>query len=423
MTMPNLCADIDDADVVIWEFTDPSCPWAYSAEPFRRRIDWLYGERIVWRTVMVGLSAAPEEMLEKGVTPAVQAAGLRRIARDHGMPIDTTERPRMAASIPACRLVIAARLHAARARALRPAPAARALRLRRPARRAADPARRRARRRRRGPRGTAAARRRRRRERRARGGHGPRARAAPGRPRARRQARQLVGRAALHLPLLRDLPRRGRGADRDPRLPAVRRLRRACSRTSCPDTGRREPPASVADVLAWTGTELATREVAVLCDIEHDEARERLGHVADERHVGFDGFWTLPRVLSVRRAASAASASGRSRSDPSSASAPARSSAPNGPVGTATTCTPSARAQAMSRGVSPMTTVRSRGHGASPFHARPARARATGGRSARSGESEPNPPWPASKWRPMPGGAQLQPRDRPRRCRSRARAA
>ena len=35
-----------DADVVIFEFTDPGCPWAYSAEPFRRRINWLYGDRI-----------------------------------------------------------------------------------------------------------------------------------------------------------------------------------------------------------------------------------------------------------------------------------------------------------------------------------------------------------------------------------------
>jgi hypothetical protein len=25
-----------------------------------------------------------------------------------------------------------------------------------------------------------------------------------------------------------------------------------------------------------------------------DEARERLGRVAVEQHVGFDGFWTLP---------------------------------------------------------------------------------------------------------------------------------
>ena len=40
---------------------------------------------------------------------------------------------------------------------------------------------------------------------------------------------------------------------------------------------------------------------------------------------------------------------------------PAQLSAGNGPVATATARTPSARAQAMSRGVSPTTTVRSRG--------------------------------------------------------------
>jgi hypothetical protein len=34
------------ADVRIYEFTDPGCPWAWSAEPVRRRLDWLYGERI-----------------------------------------------------------------------------------------------------------------------------------------------------------------------------------------------------------------------------------------------------------------------------------------------------------------------------------------------------------------------------------------
>jgi hypothetical protein len=34
------------AAVRIVEYTDPACPWAYSAEPGRRRLDWLYGD---WR--------------------------------------------------------------------------------------------------------------------------------------------------------------------------------------------------------------------------------------------------------------------------------------------------------------------------------------------------------------------------------------
>jgi hypothetical protein len=61
-----------------------------------------------------------------------------------------------------------------------------------------------------------------------------------------------------------------------------------------PGVDRREPPESVEEVLAWTGTPLATKEVAVVCDIPFAEARERLGRVAIEEHVGADGFWTLP---------------------------------------------------------------------------------------------------------------------------------
>lgn len=292
MPMPNLCADVKDADVVIWEFTDPSCPWSYSAEPFRRRIAWLYGEHLAWRTVMVGLWPSPEDQLEKGITPAVQAAALRRIAREHGMPLDTRERPRMIASLPACRLVIAARLHDPALervvlRRLRKHFAAGAL-IDEPATLlaaaleagAADP----------------------------------------------EELLRLADGEDVTAALEADMARA-----REP-LPAARVLddklanwsggrRYTCpSYEICrvsdgvriaipgfqpfaaydvvlanlvPDTGRREPPESVSDVLRWTGTELATREVAVLCDIGHDEARERLGRVADERHVGFDGFWTL----------------------------------------------------------------------------------------------------------------------------------
>ena len=82
------------ADVCITEFTDPACPWAYSAEPFRRRLTWLYGDLIEWRVRMVGLAASPGEYLERGFTPEGQAAAFAKIANDYGMPIDTSVRPR-----------------------------------------------------------------------------------------------------------------------------------------------------------------------------------------------------------------------------------------------------------------------------------------------------------------------------------------
>src|SRR5919205_3273823 len=100
------------ADVCITEYTDPGCPWAYSAEPFRRRLSWLYGERLEWRVRMVGLPESPQEYLDRGFTPERQSSAFAMIAREHGMPIDTSVRPRMAATVPACRAVVAAKLHA-----------------------------------------------------------------------------------------------------------------------------------------------------------------------------------------------------------------------------------------------------------------------------------------------------------------------
>ena len=31
-------------------FTDPACPFAFSAEPVRRRLRWHYGDQLRWRT-------------------------------------------------------------------------------------------------------------------------------------------------------------------------------------------------------------------------------------------------------------------------------------------------------------------------------------------------------------------------------------
>src|ERR1700750_2653188 len=100
------------ADVCITEYTDPGCPWAYSAEPVRRRLSWLYGDRLEWRLRLVGLAESADDYTQRGFTPEQQSRAFAAIARDHGMPIDTSVRPRMAATVPACRAVVAARLHA-----------------------------------------------------------------------------------------------------------------------------------------------------------------------------------------------------------------------------------------------------------------------------------------------------------------------
>src|SRR4051812_9440269 len=61
---------------------------------------------------MVVLAESPQAYLDRDFTPERQARAFAHIAREHGMPIDTRERPRMAATAPACRAVVAARLHA-----------------------------------------------------------------------------------------------------------------------------------------------------------------------------------------------------------------------------------------------------------------------------------------------------------------------
>src|SRR4051794_3511385 len=99
------------APLIIREFTDPACPFAFSAEPARLRLRWLYGEQIEWRPRMVVLSQSPDDYVERGFTPERQVGALEAIKAKYGMPIDTRRRPRMMATVHACRAVVAARLH------------------------------------------------------------------------------------------------------------------------------------------------------------------------------------------------------------------------------------------------------------------------------------------------------------------------
>jgi len=89
----------------VTHFTDPACPFAFSAEPTRLRLRWHYGDQLRWRTRMIVRTLEPgeAEKLAEG------APGLQRL---HGMPIDPSPYPRPASSEPACRAVVATRLNA-----------------------------------------------------------------------------------------------------------------------------------------------------------------------------------------------------------------------------------------------------------------------------------------------------------------------
>jgi protein-disulfide isomerase-like protein with CxxC motif len=97
------------ADISVIHFSDPGCPWAYSASPALAVLRWRYGDQLDWRLVTIGLSEDPNRYLELGYTPtrmAVGHVGFRRF----GMPFGAEPRARVTATSRACRAIVATRL-------------------------------------------------------------------------------------------------------------------------------------------------------------------------------------------------------------------------------------------------------------------------------------------------------------------------
>jgi predicted DsbA family dithiol-disulfide isomerase len=282
------------AELKITEYTDPACPFAWSAEPARRRLDWLYGDQLEWELRMVGLAKDGGVYEDKGFTTERMAASLRNLAQAHHMPMDTSLRPRMAGTVPACRAVVAVRRHQPeRERAM-----LRALRVEHFSGRLLDE-----------PETLAAAAR--------RAGVDPDA------------LGDWLAEPETELLLREDM-----AASRNPAPSAVALAHKLARhnggyRYTCPsyeilrlsdgtgltvpgfqpvaayevavanlvpDAERRPDPEDVGEVLAWASEPLATAEVAAVCAIDLDEAREALGRVAEEEHLGFDGLWHLTAV-------------------------------------------------------------------------------------------------------------------------------
>ena len=63
--------------VRIRHFTDPSCPFAFSAERQRLRLEWLYGDQLGWSTHMVVLAEAAAAGLPAGAAGAGPQAAAR----------------------------------------------------------------------------------------------------------------------------------------------------------------------------------------------------------------------------------------------------------------------------------------------------------------------------------------------------------
>lgn len=96
--------------IEVTHFSDPGCPWAYSASPALAVLRWRYGTQLRWRHVMIGLTESAEQYVARGYTPVRAALGYGRYARRYGMPFARHPRARMIATGRACRAVVAVRL-------------------------------------------------------------------------------------------------------------------------------------------------------------------------------------------------------------------------------------------------------------------------------------------------------------------------
>jgi protein-disulfide isomerase-like protein with CxxC motif len=96
--------------IAVTHFSDPHCPWAYSASPALAVLQWRFGSQLDWRHVLIGLSEGPERYERSGYTPVRSAQGFRTFGRRFGMPFGGQPRERVTGTGRACRAVVAARL-------------------------------------------------------------------------------------------------------------------------------------------------------------------------------------------------------------------------------------------------------------------------------------------------------------------------
>ena len=92
-------------------FSDPGCPWGYSANPALAVLRWRYGNQLDWRLVAIGLTESGRQYEQRGYTPVMMAHGNRSFRR-FGMPFAIAPRERVLGTGRACRAIVGTR-HAA----------------------------------------------------------------------------------------------------------------------------------------------------------------------------------------------------------------------------------------------------------------------------------------------------------------------
>jgi 2-hydroxychromene-2-carboxylate isomerase len=91
-------------------YTDAACPWAYSASPALRVLEWRYRDQLSWQLVMIGLREDASELVARGYDTTQAVGRLARFRERYGMPFDLVPKERPAGTGLGCRAVVAARI-------------------------------------------------------------------------------------------------------------------------------------------------------------------------------------------------------------------------------------------------------------------------------------------------------------------------
>lgn len=91
-------------------YTDAGCPWAYSANPALRVLEWRFRDQISWRLVLIGLREEPSESAIRTFDGPRALARWHVFGERYGMPFATEPKARPSGTGRGCRAVVAAGL-------------------------------------------------------------------------------------------------------------------------------------------------------------------------------------------------------------------------------------------------------------------------------------------------------------------------
>jgi protein-disulfide isomerase-like protein with CxxC motif len=89
-------------------YTDAGCPWAYSANPALRVLEWRFRDQLRWRLVMIGLREDVSPAAVRAYDPERALARWRVFEERYGMPFAAIPKSRASGTGRGCRAVVAA---------------------------------------------------------------------------------------------------------------------------------------------------------------------------------------------------------------------------------------------------------------------------------------------------------------------------